>query len=99
MTVTKDMMPLNNRLLDSDEYSPIDVNTYMDGLSTMGRCTFINKLKTGLATPFQLWSWIKGNNSGVAFHFIWKIPQKTQPQASTDGDVNSATIVGEGLLI
>jgi len=37
MTVAKDMMTLNNRLLDSDEYSPIDVITYMDGLSIMGR--------------------------------------------------------------
>jgi hypothetical protein len=56
MSVAKDMTTLNNRLLDSEEKSPIDVNIYMDGLSTMGRCKFINKLKTGLATPFQLWS-------------------------------------------
>ena len=42
---------------------------------------------------------MKGNNSGVASHFIWKIPQKTQPQARADGDVKSAAIVGEGLLI
>ncbi len=30
LTVAKDMMTLNNRLLDSEEYSPIDISTYMD---------------------------------------------------------------------
>jgi hypothetical protein len=53
MIVAKDMMTLNDRLLDSDEYSPIDVNTYMDGLSTMERCKCINKLKTALSIPFK----------------------------------------------
>jgi hypothetical protein len=38
LKVPKTACRLNNRLLDSVEYIPIDVNLYMDGLDKMGRC-------------------------------------------------------------
>ena len=65
MTISKDMMRINNRLLESEEYSPIDVNIFMEGLDNMGRFRFVNKVKTGLAAPLQLWSWMRGNSSGI----------------------------------
>ncbi len=56
MTVPKDMLLINNRFLKSDEYNPIDVNLFMEGLDNMGRYIFIYKVKSGLAVSFQLWS-------------------------------------------
>ncbi len=70
MIVPKDMLRINNRLLESEEYSLIDVNLFMEGLDTMGRFRFINKVRSGLAVPFQLWSWMLGNSSGIATHGI-----------------------------
>ncbi len=37
MTVSKVILRINNRLLESEEYNPIDVNLFMEGLDTMGR--------------------------------------------------------------
>ncbi len=99
MTVAKDMLRINNRLLESEEYSPIDVNTFMEGLHYMGRFRFMNKVKTGLAAPFQLWSWMRGNSSGIATHFLWKIPPKNHIQARADGERKSAAIIGNFFLI
>jgi hypothetical protein len=76
MTDPKDMVRINSHLLESEEYSPIDVNLFMEGLDTMGRYRFICKVKAGLAVPFQVWSWMACNNSGIATHCIWKIPPK-----------------------
>jgi hypothetical protein len=95
LKIPKDMASLNNRLLNTEEYCVIDVNTYMDGLDTTARYRFINKVKVGLAVPFQIWSCMKGNNCGVATHHILKIPPKTQHQARADGETKSADIVGE----
>ncbi len=50
--VPKDMLTLNNRLLQSEENTAIEVNTFMDGLDTMGRFRYMNKVKARLATPF-----------------------------------------------
>ena len=55
LSVPKDMLPLNIRLLESEEYTAINVNTFMKGFDTMGRYKYMNKAKAGLATPFQLW--------------------------------------------
>jgi len=95
MTVPKDMFRINNRLLESEDYSPIDVNLFMEGLDTMGRYRFICKVKAGLAVPLQLWSWMVGNNSGIATHFIWKIPTKNHQQAREDGQRKSVAIIGK----
>jgi hypothetical protein len=94
MTVPKDMLRINNRLLESEEYKPIDVNLFMEGLDTMGKYRFICKVKAGLAVPFQLWSWMVGNSSGIATHFIWKIPSQNHLQARADGQRKSAAIIG-----
>ncbi len=40
LKVHKIVNRLNNRLLDTVEYIPIDVNIHMDGLDTMGRYLF-----------------------------------------------------------
>ena len=95
MTVPKDMLPLNNRLLGSEDYQPIDVNLFMEGLDTMGRYRFISKVKSGLAAPFQIWSWMIGNSSGIATHFLWKIPPKNHLQARAGGQRKSAAIIGK----
>ena len=52
-------------------------------------------VKGGLSTPFQLWSWMKENGSGVSTHFIWKIPPKNNHQARVDGERQTAVILGE----
>ncbi len=70
INIPKDMQALNNHLIEIEEYNVIDVILFMEGLHTMGRYRFTNKLKLGLAVPFKLWSWMKGNNAGIATHFV-----------------------------
>ena len=96
LKIPKDMLPLNRDLIASEEYTPIDLNEYMDGLDTMGRYRFLNKVKSGLGTPFQLWSWMKGGSSaGVSTHFLWKIPPKNQHKERAAGESKAAGIIGE----
>ncbi len=52
LSVPKDMLPLNNRLLESEEYTAIDVNNFMEGFHTMGRYKYMNNVKAGLASFF-----------------------------------------------
>jgi len=94
LPVPKDMLPLNNRLLDLEEYTAIDFNSFMEGLDTMGRYKYMNKVKAGLATPFHVWGWMDDNIVGVAMHFIWKIPAKNNQQDRADGLSKPAAIVG-----
>ncbi len=62
LTIPKDLRPLNSMLLTSGDYVPIDANEFMDGLQAMARYRFMDKVKNGLSTPFQLWSWkIRGS--------------------------------------
>ena len=86
LAVPKDMIPLNNRLLESNEYEAIDVNQTMEGLDSMAKCRFTTKLRAGLSTLFHIWNWKLGNNAGISTHFIWKIPSKNYPQARADGE-------------
>ena len=76
LAVSKDMRPLNSHLIASDDYDPIDVNEFMEGLHSMARYKFLEKVKACLLVPFQLWSWKISGSSGVSTHFVWKIIPK-----------------------
>jgi len=70
LTIPEDLRPLNSMMLTSDDYTPIDVNEFMDGLRDMASYRFMDKVKNGLSTPFQLWSRKMGGSAGISSHFI-----------------------------
>ena len=95
LTCPKDMRALNSRLLASDNYVPIDVNSFMEGLQPHARYRFMDKVKLGLSAPFQLWSWKEGGSSYISTHFMWKIPPKHNHTLRQEGESKAAAIIGE----
>ena len=96
LEIPKDMRPLCNALIVAERYTPIDVNEYMEGLDTMARYRFMQKVKSGLSAPCQLWSWMKGtSSSGVSTHYLWKIPPKSNLVERAAGEQKTAVIIGE----
>ena len=95
LTVPIEVRGWTSLLLASDTYVPFDVNIFMEGLRAMSRHMFMEKVKGGLSTPFQLWSWKKGGSSGVSTHFLWRIPSKANHTLRAEGEAKTAVIVGE----
>ncbi len=95
MKVSKDIQPLNNRLLETNVYIPIDVNVYIKGLDNMGMRMFKQKFKAGLANAIQHWTLKKGNNFGLATHFIQKILPKKHLEARAKEERRFAVILGD----
>jgi len=80
------LRPLNKRLDSAIEYEMIDVNDYMEDMSTMQRHRYILQMKQGLSFPIFHYMWTWGvSRAGVNPHVIWLVPPLSDKEARDEG--------------